>query len=180
MDVLLEALARLPAGLHWRLKHVGGGPLRPALQRQAEQLGIADRITWRGALSQDQLLPEYRAADLFAIACKIARDGDRDGLPNVLVEAQSQGLACVATRVSAVPELIRDGTSGVLVEPEAPEALAHALEHLITDPLRRAALGSAGRARVSAEFSLDANLDRLAAKFGLTQAERPAARSARR
>ena len=175
MDVLLEALARLPATLNWRLVHVGGGPLHGALERQARKLGIASHITWCGSLAQDQLLPKLRSADLFALACRIAADGDRDGLPNVLVEAQSQGLACVATRVSAIPELIRDGLTGVLVDPEAPDALARALQMLITDPARRALLGSAARARVAAEFTLEANFARLAEKFGLVQVEAPAA-----
>jgi glycosyltransferase involved in cell wall biosynthesis len=180
MDVLLEALARVPSTLNWRLVHVGGGPLHGALQRQAKKLGIGARITWRGALSQDELLPEYRRADLFALACRIASDGDRDGLPNVLIEAQSQALPCVATRVSAIPELIRDGTSGVLVPAESPEAFAQALQALIIDPSRRAALGAAGRGRVVSKFSLDANLDRLAEKFGLVRVERPAMRVASR
>jgi glycosyltransferase involved in cell wall biosynthesis len=180
MDVLLEALARLPVTLHWRLVHVGGGPLHGALERQARKLGIAARITWRGALSQDQLLPELGSADLFALACRVASDGDRDGLPNVLVEAQSQGLACVATRVSAIPELIRDGVTGVLVEPEAPAELAGALQTLIADPARRTALGSAGRVRVAAEFSIEANFERLAEKFGLAMDEVPVARVASR
>ena len=167
MDVLLEALARLPSALHWRFVHVGGGPLRGELERRADALGITSRIVWRGALSQSDLLPEYRAADIFALACRIARDGDRDGLPNVLVEAQSQALPCVATVVSAIPELIRDGVTGLLVAPDSPDALARALESCITDPARRAALGEAGRARVIAEFDLHDNIDRLAMKFGL-------------
>ena len=178
MDVLLDALARLPPGLHWRLVHVGGGPLKEALKQQARALGIDARIVWRGALSQDELLPEYGAADLFALACRIARDGDRDGLPNVLVEAQSQGLACVSTAVSAIPELIRDGVSGLLAPPESPDAFARALETCITDPARRAALGEAGRARVTAEFDLHDNLDRLAAKFGLATGRAPATQPA--
>lgn len=173
-DVLLEALARLPRSLHWKLVHVGGGPLSAKLKQQARRLGIAANIEWRGALSQEQLLPEYRGADLFAIACRVARDGDRDGLPNVLVEAQSQGLACVATTVSAIPELITDGVNGLLVAPESPADLARALEACITDPARRATMGAAGRARVLAEFDLQRNLDRLASKFGLAQ---PAARN---
>ena len=167
MDVLLEALARLPSALHWRFVHVGGGPLLDELERRAHALGISARIAWRGALSQDELLPEYRAADIFALACRIARDGDRDGLPNVLVEAQSQALPCVATVVSAIPELIRDGVTGLLVAPESPDDFARALESCISAPARRAALGEAGRARVMAEFDLHDNLDRLAAKFGL-------------
>ena len=123
-DVLLEALARLPADLSWRLVHVGGGPLKEKLARHARRLGIAERVQWRGARTQVELLADYRAADLFALASRVARDGDRDGLPNVLVEAQSQGLACVATRVSGIPELIDDGVTGLLVEPEAPQELA--------------------------------------------------------
>jgi len=167
-DVLLDALARLPADLHWRLVHVGGGPLKEQMQRRARRLGIAERITWRGALAQDELLLEYRKADLFALACRIARDGDRDGLPNVLAEAQSQGLACVATRVSAIPELIRDASTGVLVNEADTVAFAAALEALIRDPARRRALGDAGQAHLAREFSLEANFERLAGKFGLS------------
>src|SRR6185369_134792 len=111
----------------------------------ARALGIAERVLWRGARTQTELLAEYRAADLFALASRWARDGDRDGLPNVLAEAQSQGLACVATRVSGIPELVDDGVTGLLVEPQAPEKLAHALETLIREPERRRLLGEAGR-----------------------------------
>jgi glycosyltransferase involved in cell wall biosynthesis len=166
-DVLLEALARLPRTVHWRFVHVGGGPLKRRLARLASSLGIENRIEWRGALTQEELLVEYRNADLFALASRIARDGDRDGLPNVLMEAQSQALACVATRVSAIPELVRDGQSGVLVEENHPAALARALEALLSNPARRRALGQAGQARVTESFALDANLDQLARKFGL-------------
>ena len=131
------------------------------------QLGIADRVQWRGARTQVELLAEYRAADLFALASRVARDGDRDGLPNVLAEAQSQALACVATRVSAIPELLRDGQTGLLVEENDAGALALALEALITNPARRRALGQAGQSRVVESFALDANLEELARKFGL-------------
>lgn len=166
VDVLLDALARVPG--NWRLVHVGGGPLAPVLRRRAESLGIADRIVWKGALTQERVLEEYRAADLFVLASRVARDGDRDGLPNVLAEAQSQGLACIATRVSAIPELVRDGVTGVLVEENDPAALARAIEALIADPARRRALAAAGQARVRAEFVLERNLDRLAERFDLT------------
>jgi glycosyltransferase involved in cell wall biosynthesis len=166
VEVLLDALARVRGG--WRFVHVGGGPLAERMKRRAQALGIADRVVWRGAMTQEQVLEEYRAADIFALASRIARDGDRDGLPNVLAEAQSQGVACVATRVSAIPELVRDGVTGVLVEENDVAALAHAIEDLIAQPARRRALGAAGQARVRAEFGLERNLDRLAGKFGLT------------
>jgi len=166
-DVLLEALAQLPAGLHWRLVHVGGGPLKAKLERRARSLGIEARVNWRGARTQTELLAEYRAADLFALASRVARDGDRDGLPNVLAEAQSQGLACVATRVSGIPELIEDGATGLLVAPESAPELARALGALIADPAQRRRLGAAGRARVLEKFGLQANIQRLASRFGL-------------
>ena len=168
VDVLLDALAQLPGRLDWRFVHVGGGPLAERMKRRAKALGIADRVAWRGPLTQEQALQEYRAADIFALASRIARDGDRDGLPNVLAEAQSQGLPCVATRVSAIPELLRDGVSAHLVEEGDVAAFAAALESLITQPAHRRALGVAGQARVLAEFGLDENLDRLALRFGLT------------
>jgi glycosyltransferase involved in cell wall biosynthesis len=166
-DVLLEALARLPTDLHWRLVHAGGGPLEGRLGCRARSLGIAQRVRWRGALTQQEILAEYRAADLFALASRVARDGDRDGLPNVLAEAQSQRLACVATSVSAIPELVEHGKTGLLVAPESPEELARALEALIRDPARRRQLGEAGRTRVNARFGLEANVARLSRRFGL-------------
>ena len=166
-DVLLEALARLPRTLHWRLVHAGGGPLRAKLEQRARSLGLGERIVWRGALAQDDLLGEYRAADLFVLASRIARDGDRDGLPNVLLEAQSQALACISTAVSAIPELIENGVTGLLVPPDSADALSQALAALIGDPARRHALGAAGQARVDAHFRLESNLERLAEKFGL-------------
>jgi len=171
-DVLLDALARLPKELHWRFVHVGGGPLKEQLKKKAHGLGIADRITWHGARAHDEVLEHYRQADLFALACRVARDGDRDGLPNVLAEAQSQGLACVATRVSAIPELIADGASGVLVQENDAAALAGALESLMREPARRRTLGEAGRARVRAQFTLEANFGRLAEKFDLEREDR--------
>jgi len=166
-DILLDALALLPQDLHWRLVHVGGGPLRKELEQQATALGLAQRVQWRGAMAQGELLTLYRSADLFALASRIAQDGDRDGLPNVLMEAQSQSVPVVATDVSAIHELIIDGKTGVLVPAQDPPALARALEALMRDPARRQTLAEAGRLRVSAEFGLQGNLDRLAARFGL-------------
>ena len=170
IEVLLEALARISPDLHWRFVQVGDGPLKDRLDHQARALGLSEKINWRGALTQDELLVEYRNADLFALASRVARDGDRDGLPNVLLEAQSQGLPCVATRVSAIPELVRDGQTGLLVEENDPDALARALEALISSPARRRALGVGGQARVVQTFGLDANVEPLARKFGLAAA----------
>lgn len=165
---LLAALARLPGHLNWRLVHIGGGPLLAALKRRAESLGIGGRVSWLGALAHDAVIANYRAADLFVLASRVAGDGDRDGLPNVLMEAQSQGLACVATELSAIPELIENGVTGLLVPPESADALAGALARMIAEPELRARLAAAGCKRVRERFSHDRGLDRLARKFGLS------------
>jgi glycosyltransferase involved in cell wall biosynthesis len=169
-DDLLAALALLPENLAWRLVHIGGGALAVSLKRDAARLGLADRIEWRGARPQPEVLAAYRAADLFVLAAKIAPDGDRDGLPNVLVEAQSQALACVSTRLSAIPELIEPGVTGLLVPPGDSTALSVALARLIGDPQLRAALGGAGEARVRADFDADTAIETLAQRFGLAPA----------
>ncbi|MBP7063729.1 MAG: glycosyltransferase family 4 protein [Ferrovibrio sp.] len=166
-DTLLDALALLPPGLHWRLEHIGGGPLLPQLRQQAEKLGLAERITWRGAQAQDAVIAAYRAADLFVLASRQDQDGDMDGLPNVLMEAQSQGLACLATHISAIPELIEPERTGLLVPPEDPAALAAALRRLIEQPALRQALGAAGAERVRSQFSMQAGIAELARRFGL-------------
>ncbi len=164
---LIDALARLPQDLHWRLDHIGGGVLLGDLKRRTRLAGLDGRIRWLGPQSQDAVLEAYRAADAFVLNCRVAGDGDRDGLPNVLMEAQSQGLACLSTRVSAVPELITDGDTGILVAPDDAGALAAALMRLITTPELRRRLGEAGAARVRACFDFEDSIGRLAAKFGL-------------
>jgi glycosyltransferase involved in cell wall biosynthesis len=173
--VLIEAFARLTE-LNWRWVHIGGGKA-DALNAQASKLGIADRIDWRGAQPQDAVLTALREADLFVLPSRIAKDGDRDGLPNVLMEAQSQALACLSTAVSGVPELIENGETGILVPPDDPAALAEALARLIGDPDLRARLAAAGQEHLRAHFGQDAGLDRLAAMFGAT-ADAPSASKA--
>jgi len=164
-DVLIDALARLPAGLNWRWVHIGGGELLKSLKAQAARAGIADRIDWRGARPQAEVLAAYRAADLFVLANRVAADGDRDGLPNVLVEAESQALVCVASDAASVPELIRHGVDGLLVPPGDAAALAGALAGLIADPARRQAMGEAGRRLVAERFDNRDGVRRIAALF---------------
>lgn len=160
-DVLLDALARLPADLHWRLEHMGVGEHLEALKAQSARLGLADRVSWRGAQTSETVLEAYRRSDLFVLPCRVAKDNDRDGLPNVLMEAQSQGLACLSTEVSGIPELIEDGVNGVLVPPEDPARFAAELTRLIGDPERRHQLGARGAERIRTAFSHEPGIDRI-------------------
>lgn len=162
---LLAALALLPDDLKWRFTHIGGGPLLDSFRESARQMTIADRIEWLGPQSQESVLSALREADIFALTSKVADDGDRDGLPNVLMEAQSQGLAVMATETAGIPELIIDGKTGLLTPASNPESASKALETLIRDPALRLKLGNAGMKRVRTEFSLDTGADKLAARF---------------
>ncbi len=164
-EVLLQALAMLPATVSWRMVHIGGGARLVRLKQMAKKAGLDPHIHWMGPQAQNAVLEQYRAADIFVLAARIAADGDRDGLPNVLMEAHSQGLASVSTRVGAVTELIISGETGVLVEPNDAKALAGALERVIRDPSLRVRLGAAAMTRVRTHFTLSAGIERLAQRF---------------
>ena len=169
----LEALASLPPHLEWRFRHIGGGPLLGALRDHARRLGLEHRIEWLGAQPQEVVLSQMRRADIFVLPCKQAPDGDRDGLPNVLMEAQSQRVAVVSTRMSGIPELILDGETGLLVTPGDTNALSGALRTLLEDPALRVRLAQAGFDRVRSRFSMKDGIDSLSNNFGLHS--RPAA-----
>ncbi|NYZ67507.1 glycosyltransferase family 4 protein [Endozoicomonas sp. SM1973] len=170
-DVLLQALAQLPNELNWRFVHIGGGPLLAGLKQQAIRLGIANQVVWLGAQPQAEVLAQYRQSAIFVLASKITEDGDRDGLPNVLMEAQSQGVACIASNISGIPELIIDEKTGLLVPQDDVTALTHAIAKLISDSEFRHQLAAAGQQRVTTEFSLNTTIERLAQQFGLASSE---------
>lgn len=164
-DTLLRALALLPCELHWRLQHLGGGPELVMLKTLARELGLDSRITWCGPVDQAAIISALRESDLFALACRVGPDGDRDGIPNVLLEAQSQELACVTSNLSAIPEFIIDGETGLLCPPDDAQAFATALAQLIQDPKRRADMGRQGRIRLENHFQMQHTIDALAERF---------------
>src|SRR5690606_27114048 len=111
---LLDACAALAAaGVPFRCELVGDGPLRAALEQHAVARGLAGRVVFRGQCDHDTVRTRYAAADVFALLCEPAPDDDRDGIPNVLIEAMAMALPCVSTRFSGVPELVVDGETGL-------------------------------------------------------------------
>jgi glycosyltransferase involved in cell wall biosynthesis len=160
---LLESLSKLPQTLHWKFVHIGGGELTEDLQAQAEALGIADSISWLGGQPQSVVLDALQSADLFVLPSIIGEDGDRDGLPNVLMEAQSQKLACLSTNISGIPELIQHGETGWLVDQRDVQQLTDALNRLITNPAERERLAENGYNNLHANFSHTVCLTRLRA-----------------
>jgi len=163
-DRLLDALALLPADLNWHWEHIGGGDLKDVMRSHAERLNLTSRITWRGACDQPEVIEAMRAADLFILPSRVAESGDRDGLPNVLMEAASQNLAILSTPVAAIPEFIESGTDGLLSD-DAPQALAEAITTLAQNPQTRAAYATAAHTRLHAEFGMNRGIDQLIALF---------------
>ena len=152
-DDLLRALATLPEDLNWRFAHVGGGELLGALKDHAKKLGIASRCAFLGGKDQPHVVALLREADLFVLPSKAAASGDRDGLPNVLMEAASQRLAIVASDFAGIPEFVRNGVEGELVRPaigkpcRMPSTFSPAIRHAVRNSARRHSSGCKTRFR---------------------------------
>ncbi len=160
--VLLEAGALLARrGLAFTLRVLGDGPQRNALRAGARRLGITPQLTLDGWANREALCAAFAWASAFCCPSILAADGDRDGLPNALIEAQSTGLPAVGSRLSGIPEAISDGHTGFLVPPGDAGALAEALARY-TDPALRATHGTAARAACLAGFDGERWLERLA------------------
>jgi glycosyltransferase involved in cell wall biosynthesis len=157
----VDALGRLTAAREAVV--VGDGPERARLVAQARRHGVA--VTFTGALSPEAVALEMARADILVAPSVVAPGGDRDGIPNVVLEAMAAGLPVVATTTSGLPEAVEDGVTGLLVPASDPDALAAALGRLLADPGLRRRLGEAGRQRVAQRFDLAANVARLRALF---------------
>jgi glycosyltransferase involved in cell wall biosynthesis len=164
--VLFQALA--DAGdqlgrLHFDL--VGGGSGRAELEQLAQELGVASRVRFHGSLPEPAVGELLEAADLFVLPSIVARNGQQEGLPVVLMEALAAGVPVVATRLSGVPELIRDGETGLLAEPADPGSLARSIEAVLADPSAARARAEAGRHLVEREFDVDSSAATLRGLF---------------
>ena len=156
-DRLIAALALLPDSINWRFTHIGGGALKKTLLEQAVSAGVADRIDWLGEREQPEVIQAMRDADVFILPSRIAADGDRDGLPNVLMEAASQKLPIIATSVSAIPEFLQHNVHAILAADTA-EALAEAITEMAENPLKSIAFADAAYQRLVDDFGMDAGI----------------------
>ena len=160
---LIEACRNLAeSGLEFNCTIIGGGPDETNLRNQIWACGLEDRVNLRGARLQDEVITAYLEHDVFVLSSIVVSDGDRDGIPVVLMEAGAMGLPLVSTTVSGIPELVRHGVTGWLVPPGDSAALAEAIAALAVDPELRARLAARAREWVEAEFEIHANVDKLA------------------
>jgi len=159
---LIDACAKVHGrGIPFRCVAVGEGPLRERLQRLIEDRELSDVIELRGKLAHAEVQALYRRARAFVLPSIVATNGDRDGIPNVILEAMAAGLAVVSTRVSGIPEAVVDGETGRLVTPRRADELADALQEILEDGERAATMGLAARSRAKQLFGEEMHMQRL-------------------
>ena len=154
-DLLSAAQILRRRGRSFHVKIIGEGPQRQMLQDRVAKLGLNECVNLVGAQTYDAVCCAYEQASIFALPCLVAPDGDRDGIPNVLLEAMGSGIPVVSTAVSGIPELISSERDGLLVPPGSPVELADALERLLASPELRKRLTLAARRKIETQFSID-------------------------
>lgn len=155
---------------------IGDGPLQEPLQAQIAQLGLTDHVRLLGPQPQDVVIRQVQEAAIFATPCVIGEDGNRDGLPTVLLEAMALGTPCVSTDVTGIPEVLHHNRTGLMVPQHDPHALALALEHLLDDPGVRTRLAAAARSQIEEDFDIHRNAATIRQCWGIATRDRqPAA-----
>ncbi len=158
-DDLLHALARIDAPFSLRI--YGDGPLEDELVQLRDELGLAERVEFMGARDSDEVVAALTDADAFVLTPIQTKDGDRDGIPNVLVEAMACGLPVVTTTAGGITELVDHDVNGLLCDPEDIEAITRSIGAVVADPELRRRMGAAGRRTVEADYDVKTAAARL-------------------
>ena len=173
-ELLVEACAALARrSTDFDCAIVGAGPLEEELRERIRRLGVGDHVRLLGPRTQEEVARLLQGAAVLAVPSVVASDGNREGLPTVLVEAMALGTPCVGTDVTGIPELVRDGDNGLSVPQRDPDALAAALGRLLGDSALRERLAVSARRRVEADFDIDRNAVRLRELLGWAASDPP-------
>ena len=173
-DLLLHALAKQPADVpDFECTIMGGGEEAAALESLRDALKLQGRVTFTGSVPNHEVRERLQAADLFVLPCRIAKSGDRDGIPVVLMEAMASGVPVIAGDIPSIRELVHHDYSGLLVAPESVTEPSAAIARMVRDDAIRDRLARGGRARVVEEFDLGLNVGRIAASIGLAHGISP-------
>jgi glycosyltransferase involved in cell wall biosynthesis len=151
--------------IDFRCHFVGDGPDKQSLNQLADQATILEKVRFHGRLTRNEIARLLLDADVLVAPSVPTRDGRREGIPVVLMEAMGTGVPVIASNISGIPELVKDQSTGLLVPPRDAASLANALECYFADPDLRRRLGQAGRERVMGDFDLKKNTAKLAQYF---------------
>ncbi len=153
IDVLIDAVALLTTEHpHLVVEIIGGGPLDETLKARAKAAGVDEVIRFLGPQLSDVVDEAYQRCAMVVLPCRVAANGDRDGMPTVILEAMAHGLPVISTNVVGISEAVKQGRTGLLVPPDDSVALAAAIDELLQDAELRIRLGAAGRALVSRQY----------------------------
>jgi glycosyltransferase involved in cell wall biosynthesis len=153
LPTVYRALRNLQSrGISFHHTLIGDGDDREQILALVKKLGLSQVSRWLGTLPHHLVLDHYRQADLFVLGCEMAPNGDRDGIPNVFLESMAMEVPVVATHVSAIPELVEDGRTGLLIPPGQPEKMAQAMTRLLTDRELRKRVIQIAKNRVIRDF----------------------------
>jgi len=153
IDTILKALALLrDKNIEFEYTLIGDGDDRDSILNLIIELGLQDNCRWLGTIPHDKVIEEFKRADLFVLGCQVAPNGDRDGIPNVLVESLAMGLPATATTVSALPEILHHGKTGLHTPPGDFEAMAKSMLRLLSDTSLRNDVIEQGRHLVHTSF----------------------------
>ena len=166
LPTVYQALKALQdKGIAFKHTLIGDGEDRGKILAVIKELGLTANTRWLGTQSHEVVRDYYKRAHLFVLGCEVAPNGDRDGIPNVLFESMAMGVPVVATRLSAIPELVETEKTGLLVAPGQPQQLAEAMLKMLTDEALRARVIPAARQRVMQDFDNKVLVKELAAIF---------------
>ncbi len=166
LPTIYQALAELQRrGIRFQHTLIGDGDDREKILRMISSLGLDDHCRWLGTQTHDEVLRHFKTSDLFVLGCEIAENGDRDGIPNVLVESLAMGVPALSTTISAIPEILIDGKTGMTVPPSEPEQLAEAMLRVLTDQQLRQRLIAGGQELVKDQFDNSRWTEELAGIF---------------
>ncbi len=152
-------------GVRFQHRLIGDGDDREQILQLIKELNLEHYCSWLGTRTHTEVLDHFRRSDLFVLGCEVAKNGDRDGIPNVLVESLAMGVPAVSTNVSALPEILIDGTTGITVEPQNSTAFANAIHKLLTDGRLREQVSREGRIIVHDHFDNKKLITELATIF---------------
>ncbi|TFH91611.1 glycosyltransferase [Vibrio ouci] len=152
-------------GITFQCEIIGDGELKAELQQQIIDLAVEDVVTLKGSLPQENVKQYLRQAAVFAAPCIVGEDGNRDGLPTVLLESMALGTPCVSTDVTGIPEVILDGQTGLMVEQRNPNSLAKALLSLLSQSQLRVTLSQKARSLIESQFNIHNNAQKIRALF---------------
>lgn len=160
---LIQSCAKLKAhGYDFQCQIVGHGPQRSHLEELIEKYDLQSHVTLCGALPHDEVIEKFKQATIFALLCTVTKNGDVDGIPNVIAEAMAMDIPVVSTAVSAIPELLEDSVNGLLVPPNDIEAAVAALARLLDSQALRCELVNNGRETILSTFDVEKNVQRFA------------------